>query len=50
MSLGKEKPPGRYKPTYEPSGHGTYNCRWRREERRRRVAERQERQERDAAR
>lgn len=33
--------PGRYNSTYEPSGKGTYNCRWKKEERRNAAVARQ---------
>lgn len=35
------KAPGRNNPTYEPSGHGTYNSRWRKQERRKAALARQ---------
>lgn len=33
--------PGRDKPTHEPSGHGSYCCRWRKQERRETAVARQ---------
>lgn len=40
---GRKKEPfsGRQQPNYVPSGHGTYNCRWRKEERRKAAVARQ---------
>jgi hypothetical protein len=37
----KERPPGRWKPNYRPSGRGTYNCKWRKKERREAAVARQ---------
>lgn len=43
IGQGQQKEPfsGRQKPNYEPSGHSTYNSRWRKQERRERAVARQ---------